>query len=234
MLVTGDRSTGREVDLVIFDCDGVLIDSEVISTRSAVTALAAIGYEIGEADAARRFVGQSWATMREDIERDWGRSLPTGFETEVERQTLEDMKASLQPIDGVGEILAGLDLPRCVASSSSMDWITLGLKKTGLFDYLSPHLFSASMVEKGKPAPDVFLHAAAEMGVSPERTLVIEDSVPGVQAGVAAGMTVVGFTGGGHIIDKPGHGAQLSELGAHHLMEAMVDLPGLLSRRLKP
>ena len=188
-----------------------------------------IGYEIGEADAARRFVGRSYASMRREIEQEWGRSLPPMFEDEVERRTLQEMAGSLQPIDGVGEALTRLDRRRCVASSSSVDWITSGLKKTGLFDHLAPHLFSASMVENGKPAPDIFLHAAREMGVSPARALVVEDSLPGVQAGVAAGAAVIGFTGGSHITDKQDHGERLQAAGASLIIEEMRALPDLIA-----
>ena len=217
------------VDLVIFDCDGVLIDSEVLSTRSTVEALALIGYEIGEADAAKRFVGRSYASIRKDIEADWGQSLPSSFEVDVEKRTLGAMAKSLQPITGVGEALAKLHLPRCVASSSSIAWIRRGLERTGLIHHLAPHLFSASMVDNGKPAPDIFLHAAREMGVLPKNAVVIEDSLPGVQAGFAAGTTVIGFTGGSHIIDKVEHGDQLRAAGADHVISDIRDLPGLLA-----
>ena len=229
MLVTGGPPVGQQVDLVIFDCDGVLIDSEVISTRSTVAALAEIGFEIGEADAARRFVGRSYASIRKDIEAEWGETLPPAFEAEVERRTLAEMKASLQPIDGIGEALSRLDRPRCVASSSSVDWITSGLTRTGLLDHFAPHLFSASMVENGKPAPDIFLHAAERMAVRPANALVVEDSVPGVQAGVAAGAVVIGFTGGSHISDKAAHGELLKAHGASLVIEHMGRLPDIVA-----
>jgi HAD superfamily hydrolase (TIGR01509 family) len=219
-------------DLVIFDCDGVLIDSEVISTRSTIAALDLLGYPVSEEDGFRRFVGRSYASIRLDIERAWGRPLPAAFEADVERRTLDAMAIELQPVAGAGEALARLALPRCVASSSSVDWITSGLQKTGLLGHVGPHLFSASMVANGKPAPDIFLHAAASMGTEPARAVVVEDSLPGVQAGVAAGMIVVGFTGGSHIVDKAGHGARLKELGAAHIIEEMRRLPDLLAQGL--
>lgn len=227
--MSGRLSVDAAFDLVIFDCDGVLIDSEVISTRSTIACLGGIGYPVSEAEAFRRFVGRSYASIRTDIEQDWGRPLPPSFEADVERQTLETMASDLQPVEGAHEALSRLALPRCVASSSSVDWITSGLQKTGLLDHLAPNLFSASMVENGKPAPDIFLHAAERMGVPPARSLVLEDSQPGVRAGVAAGMTVIGFTGGSHIIDKPAHARGLLDLGAHHILKAMADLPRLLA-----
>ncbi len=215
------------VELMIFDCDGVLIDSEVISTRAAVGALAAIGYDIDEDEALRRFVGRTYASMRRQVEADMGRPLPPSFSDDLERSTLEIMATDLQPIAGVGAILEELDLPRCVASSSSLAWIRQGLETTGLIDHFEPHLFSASMVERGKPAPDIFLHAAKEMGVAPARTLVVEDSEAGVLAGVAAGATVIGFTGGSHVVEAD-HAARLLELGARRVIDDMATLPRLL------
>jgi HAD superfamily hydrolase (TIGR01509 family) len=229
MLVTGNLPAGRQFDLVIFDCDGVLIDSEVISNRMTVAALNALGYQISEGEASRAFTGRSYASIRKDIEADWGQPLPDTFEADVQDQTLNAMATSLEAIGGVSDALSRLDLARCVASSSSIEWITSGLRKTGLFDYLEPHFFSASMVANGKPAPDIFLHAAEQMGTPPERSIVIEDSVPGVQAGVAAGMTVVGFSGGSHITDKPEHGARLSSVGASLITDDIRHLPDLIA-----
>ena len=139
------------------------------------------------------------------------------------------MARSLEPIEGIGEALSRLDRPRCVASSSSVDWIRSGLRKTGILDHLAPHLFSASMVENGKPAPDIFLYAASQMGVAPGNTVVVEDSLPGVQAGVAAGATVIGFTGGSHILDKADHGARLRGAGASLIIERMETLPEVIA-----
>lgn len=231
---SGGLQPGQAIDLVIFDCDGVLIDSEVISTRSTVEALAAIGCEISEADAARRFVGRSYASIRQEIEADWGKPLPSSFETVVEQRTLAAMATSLRPINGVGEALAKLKLPRCVASSSSIKWITRGLERTGLLHHLAPHLFSASMVENGKPAPDIFLHAASEMGSTPENAVVIEDSLPGVQAGAAAGMAVIGFTGGSHVVDRAAHGERLRAAGASCIVNEMRRLPEIIAASRSP
>lgn len=226
--LTGDKQhIGYTVDLVIFDCDGVLIDSEIISTRATVHRLAELGYQVDESDALRRFVGRSYASIRKDIESDWGQALPASFNADLERTTLDIMKDELRPISGVASVLPMITQKRCVASSSSVEWIRLGLKRTGLIHHLEPHLFSASMVENGKPAPDIFLYAAEQMGVSPERSAVIEDSVPGVQAGAAAGMTVIGFTGGSHIAG-PDHDERLRAAGAVHIIDDMAALPRLL------
>lgn len=215
------------VDLVIFDCDGVLIDSEVISTRMTIERLAALGYDVSEPDANRRFVGRSYRSMRSDVEADWGQKLPPSFEADLEQATVEAMAKALQPVRGVSAMLSALKRPRCVASSSSVDWIKQGLTLTGLIHHLDPYLFSASMVENGKPAPDLFLHAAAEMGSTPELSLVIEDSVPGVEAGVAAGMTVIGFTGGSHA-GHPAHAERLRDVGAKHVIPDITMLQSLL------
>ncbi len=215
------------VDLVIFDCDGVLIDSEVISTRMTIEMLAALGYDVSEPDANSRFVGRSYRSMRSDVEADWGQKLPASFETDLEQATVNAMAKALQPVRGVSAMLSALKRPRCVASSSSVDWIKQGLTLTGLIHHLDPYLFSASMVENGKPAPDLFLHAAAEMGSTPEHSLVIEDSVPGVEAGVAAGMTVIGFTGGSHA-GHPAHAERLRDVGAKHVIPDISILQSLL------
>lgn len=226
--MSGATGIGHPVELVIFDCDGVLIDSEVMSTRATVQALAAIGYEVSEADALRRFVGKSYTSIREQIEADWGQRLPPAFNADLERTTLDVMKHELQPIPGVAAVLERLAVPRCVASSSSVAWIRQGLTSTKLIHHLEPHLFSASMVENGKPAPDIFQHAAKEMGVPPDRIVVVEDSLAGVQAGAAAAMTVVGFTGGSHISDAD-HGERLRAAGASHVIDDMAALPSLLA-----
>lgn len=218
---------GHPVDLVIFDCDGVLIDSEVISTRATVQALADVGYRISEFEAFRRFVGRSYASIRSDIEADWGQALPASFDADLEQMTLKSMKEKLRPVAGIAVVLSAINQKRCVASSSSVVWIRLGLKRTGLIHHLEPHLFSASMVKNGKPAPDIFLYAAERMEASPDRSVVIEDSIPGVQAGLAAGMTVIGFTGGSHIVD-PDYGDRLRSAGARHIIDDMMALPDLL------
>lgn len=230
-MVRAEGDIGRPVELVIFDCDGVLIDSEVISTRSTVKALGAIGYEISEADAFQQFVGKSYSSIRKLIEMDWGRALPSSFSADLERLTLDTMADDLQPIQGVATALARIDLPRCVASSSSIAWIRQGLTSTSLLAFFDPHLFSASMVENGKPAPDIFLHAAREMGVQPESAVVVEDSVAGVTAGAAAGMRVIGFTGGSHIVDA-GHGDLLRAAGADRVIASMDALPDLLAKQV--
>lgn len=220
---------GDPVELVIFDCDGVLIDSEAIATRATVQTLQRLGYHVSEADAYQRFVGRSYASIECDVEADWGKALPTSFSAELEALTLLMMKGYLQPIPGIATLLSTLTERRCVASSSSIAWIRQGLTTTQLIHHFEPHLFSADMVESGKPAPDIFLHAAKMMDAAPEACVVVEDSLPGVQAGVAAGMRVIGFTGGSHIVD-PKHGDRLKNAGAAHVIDEITDMQQLLAQ----
>lgn len=198
--------------LVIFDCDGVLIDSEVLASRVDADELMRIGYPITHDEVVLRFTGLSAASMRKDIEADWGRPLPADFETIVQARIKESYRTDLRPIDGIKEVLRRLPLPCCVASSSAPDKLRLGLELTDLLPNFEPHIFSASMVSAGKPAPDLFLFAASRMGVEPHRCVVVEDSIAGVRAGVAAGMTVIGFTAGGHCLAD--HADRLKEHGA--------------------
>ena len=216
------------VDLVIFDCDGVLVDSEVISCRAHAATLARHGYAITADQVLDRFLGVSDREARLTIETELGRRLPDDFEAQVKQATLQFYAGNLQAIAYVGDAIAAIDLPKCVASSGTPEKIQHGLTCAGLYDRLAPHIFSATQVERGKPAPDLFLFAAERMQVSPERCLVIEDSVPGVTGARAAGMTVLGFHGGSHC--RPGHADMLRAAGAALIFDDMRQLPGLIGR----
>jgi HAD superfamily hydrolase (TIGR01509 family) len=216
------------VDLVIFDCDGVLVDSEVISCRAHAATLARHGYAITADQVLDRFLGVSDREARLSIETELGRRLPDDFEAQVKQATLQFYAGNLQAIAYVGDAIAAIDLPKCVASSGTPEKIHHGLTCAGLYDRLAPHIFSATQVERGKPAPDLFLFAAERMQVSPERCLVIEDSVPGVTGARAAGMTVLGFHGGSHC--RPGHADMLRAAGAALIFDDMRQLPGLIGR----
>lgn len=215
--------------LVIFDCDGVLVDSEPISAGCVAAALATAGYPITEAEVLERFLGLSTRSMCAIVEGEMGRPLPDDFLDLLRHAILAGFEAGLRPIAGIAELLDRLAPPRCVASSSHPERIRRSLEITGLIGRLAPHVFSATMVARGKPAPDLFLHAAARMGVAPQDCLVIEDSEAGVRAGKAAGMTVVGFTGGSHL-DPARHGPRLRATGADLVLDAMTDLAELLPR----
>jgi HAD superfamily hydrolase (TIGR01509 family) len=213
-------------DLVIFDCDGVLVDSEVISCRAHSEMLTRHGYPITSDEVLARFLGVSDREARSIIEAELGRSLPDDFETQVKEATLQFYAGDLQAISNVGEAIGSIALPKCVASSGTPEKIQHGLVCAGLYDLLAPHIFSASQVARGKPAPDLFLFAAEQMQVTPSRCVVIEDSLPGVAAARAAGMIVLGFHGGSHC--RAGHGDALRNGGAQMIFDDMRRLPALI------
>ena len=214
------------VDLVIFDCDGVLVDSEVISCRAHSQMLTRHGYPITADQVLDRFLGVSDREARLAIEAELGRKLPDDFEVQVKQATLGSYADDLRAISNVDEAIAAIGLPKCVASSGTPEKIRHGLTCAGLYDLLAPHIFSASQVKRGKPAPDLFLFAAGQMQIAPARCLVIEDSVPGITGARAAGMTVLGFFGGSHC--RPGHADALRAAGAVLTFDDMRQLPGLI------
>ena len=181
-------------DLVIFDCDGVLVDSERLAVRTEAEILSDLGWPLSEAEIIERFVGRSAAYMHQEIERHMGRRVD--WDSEFESRYRDVFERELVPVPGVIEALAQITTPVCVASSGSQERMRFTLGKTGLFDRFEGRIFSVDEVAQGKPAPDIFLFAAERMGVSPDRCAVIEDSVSGVTAGLAAGMAVFAFVGG--------------------------------------
>jgi len=209
-------------ELIIFDCDGVLVDSEPIINRAHAHVLTAGGYPISEQNLVERFCGMSDREMIEIIEREWGHALPTSYAEHVGLMIEAEFRQSLAPIAGVAEALDSLTLPICVASSSSLEQIRQRLKITGLLGRFGEHLFSATMVARGKPAPDLFLHGAQHLTTAPDRCLVIEDSPAGIDAALAADMTAIGFSGGSHC--GPEHGARLEEHGALLVIDDMREL----------
>ena len=213
--------------LIIFDCDGVLVDSEVISCRAHAATLTRHGYSITSDQVLKRFLGVSDREARQTIETEIGRKLPEDFEAQVKAATLKFYEGDLRAIAHVGDAIAAIDVPKCVASSGTPEKIRHGLTCAGLFDQLAPHIFSAVQVARGKPAPDLFLFAAEQMKIEPAQCLVIEDSVPGVTGGCAAGMTVLGFHGGSHC--TAGHAELLRAAGAAVTFDDMRQLPGLIA-----
>lgn len=192
-----------EIDLVILDCDGVLIDSEVISAQMLIEELAKLGVNIDLRYVARKFLGRSYPTVMAQIRADFGLNLSPEFEAQYRNRLLEEFEKRLQIMPGVAEVIGALSVPCCVATSSSPRRVEMSLKLVGLWDRLADVTFTASLVEKGKPAPDLFLLVAARMGADPARCLVIEDSLSGVRAGLAAGMQVWRFIGGSHMRPDP-------------------------------
>jgi HAD superfamily hydrolase (TIGR01509 family) len=182
--------------LVIFDCDGVLVDSEPIAVRIDVEMLAEVGIEMSEAEVIERYVGRSPEVILADTEARLGRRVPEGWFERGEARIREAYKTALRPVDGIVEALDAIDVPVCVASSSGHDNLRYKLELTGLYERFAGHIFSATEVANGKPAPDLFLHAASRMGADPADCAVVEDSRYGVQAARAAGMDVFGYAGG--------------------------------------
>lgn len=208
-------------DLIIFDCDGVLVDSELLSCRCLSEVLAEFGIALGEERALELFLGRSTNAIEHHY-RELGQIVPDGFLPRLKSQVLTTFAASLQPIPGIAGVISDLSVPFCVASSSDMDRVALSLDVTGLRAHFGERIYTAQMVRHGKPAPDLFLLAAEKMGVQPARTLVIEDSVSGVKAGKAAGMTVWGFVGGSHYRTRDGR-VILSGAGADRVFARMSE-----------
>lgn len=201
-----------DYDLVIFDCDGVLVDSEVLAVEAFVQVMRDAGVAATTAMVERCF-GMKQADILLSVSEQTGQDVPDGVATRLWPATRTLFERALKPMPGVAGFIDALaDRRRCVASSSSPERIRFSLTLTGLADRFDGHLFSSHQVARGKPAPDLFLFAAAALGVDPRRCLVIEDSTYGVQGALAAGMTAVGFTGGSHI--PPGHDAALARSGA--------------------
>ncbi len=215
------------VELIVFDCDGVLVDSEALVIEVEAAMLTAAGFPVTPDELIERFVGLSYDTMMAELAKDHGRPVPDELSRRIQQAALAEFPERLEPVPGMGELLAALDLARCVASSSDLDRIDLSLRVTGLHDHFEPdRIFSAQMVARGKPAPDLFELAAARCGVDPAGCLVVEDSPAGVTAAVAAGMEVVGFVAGGHARD--GLGDRLLMAGAAEVYATAADLSNRL------
>ena len=213
--------------LILFDCDGVLIDSEVLAAGVHAELLSALGLAITQAEVITRFTGLTDEELRARVAAQLGRPLPEDYR---QRSTLEvDRRLeSVKPIDGVYALLERFPGPRCVCSNSSTRRLKISLTAVGLWEPLQPHIFSAPEVGRSKPAPDVFLHAARTLGVSPQDCVVVEDSTHGIHGAVAAGMRVIGFTGGGH--SWPGHAEDLRKAGAWKVVSRLSDItPELLA-----
>ncbi len=212
--------------LVIFDCDGVLVDSEPIAARVLAECVGELGLALTAEDCIARFTGISMASVMAALALDLGRPLPADFAARVRARDFAAFADQLKAIDGVEALLAAVAAPVCVASSGAPAKFRFSLGLTGLLARFEPHLFSAEMVARGKPAPDLFLFAAQAMGVPAAACVVVEDAVAGITAARAAGMRALGFTGGGHC--RPGHGERLLAAGAHAICASMGALAVLL------
>jgi HAD superfamily hydrolase (TIGR01509 family) len=205
---------------VIFDCDGVLVDSEIIAVQVERALLAEHGLHYDKPDFIARFMGMSdtafYAALAVDSRERLNRDLPDGFRDRVNAGKRAISEKSLAAIVGIEDAIAQLRLLKAVASSSHTHQLEYKLRRTGLWDHFAPHIYSADHVTHAKPAPDLFLYAANALGVAPSECLVIEDSINGVKAGLAAGMRVWGFSGGGHMDDAAA--ARLLEAGAERVV----------------
>jgi HAD superfamily hydrolase (TIGR01509 family) len=189
------------IDLVIFDCDGVLIDSEPLSAAVLLEMAAELGLPITPEVFANDFLGRSFATASKRVKDKLGLHLPDQFNLDYRARLLARMKGNLREMPGVRAVLDNMKRPYCLATSSSPPRLQVSMGETGLGRYFAGRMFTASLVPNGKPAPDLLFHAAREMHVAPEHCLVIEDSEMGLRAGLAAGAEVWHFTGGGHFRD---------------------------------
>ena len=217
--------------MVIFDCNGVLVDSEPLATAIVSQEFIRAGFPLTPDMIARYFTGRRPADMFADVEFATGRKLPAGFAAGVADSILRRFRSELRPTHHAAYALSWLRGAKCVASSSSIERIRVSLESTGLIRFFEPNLFSASDVRNGKPAPDLLLHAAGKMGVEPGACIVVEDSSVGVTAGVTAGMRVIGFAGASHAGSDTAD--QLRAAGAcdvitdmRALKRAIIDLRG--------
>jgi HAD superfamily hydrolase (TIGR01509 family) len=215
--------------LIIFDCDGVLVDSEVLACRIEVAVLHELGHPISHAEFCRRAIGRSRKDNQAMLEGLWRRPLPADYTHQVQSRLFDAFQTELMPVAGMPDLVRRLGVRCCVASSSPPDRLSLALSLGGYADLFGPAVFSAVEVARGKPAPDLFLHAAARCGTPPQQCLVIEDSVPGIEAARAAGMVAIGFGGGGHC--PPDHVQILAQAGADAVAMGVSDLASLLLTR---
>ena len=211
----------HELDLIIFDCDGVLVDSELLSCHCLCEVLATHGVKLELAEALELFLGRSTAAVLQHY-GELGRVLPDNFQSDLKQSVRKALQSSLQPIPGIGSLLSSLRVPHCVASSSDLDRVSFSLALASLALHFDDRIYTSQMVARGKPAPDLFLYAAADMQAEPVRTLVIEDSASGVTAAKAAGMKVWGFAGGSHYESRDGR-AILYDAGADRVFDRMAD-----------
>ncbi len=217
-------------DALIFDCDGVLVDSEVIAIQCEREILAGWGLDYPFETFVQRFVGLHNRDFHNAIAADAqaaGLTLPDDFRTALHANHWKRFEAELKAIDGVLDVAAAFSGLQAVASSSEADKLVRKLELTGLHETFAPHIFSSDLVANGKPAPDLFLLAADRIGARPDTCLVIEDSVNGVKAARAAGMTAWGFTGGGHA--DAGLAGRLTDAGAHGVFASHRQIADALS-----
>jgi HAD superfamily hydrolase (TIGR01509 family) len=208
---------------LIFDFDGVIADSEAIANTVLAEIVTALGHATSLDQSLDRYAGRRWDEAMAEIEAAIGKPLPPDFSGQLKRATLDRFRTDLKEVSGAADFIRRFaHLPRCIASSSSIDRLQLCLSVLGMEAEFGDRVFSADMVARGKPHPDIFLFAAGMLGVRPDRCLVIEDSTGGIQAAVAAGMTAVGLCAASHI--REGHEVKLRDAGAVHLARSWAEV----------
>ena len=216
-------------DLVIFDCDGVLVDSEIIAARVEAELLTLAGFEISAEEIAESYAGLTFKDIMMRVEEKSAIPFQVSLIDRAEELVDRKLRSDVRAIDGAREAVAAVTAPRCVCSNSRSERIEFMLEKVGLLPFFAGRIFSALEIpsKKTKPAPDVFLVAAEKLNADPANTFVIEDSVHGVAGARAAGMRVIGFTGASHTY--PSHADRLTDAGAETVISRMVDLPGVVA-----
>jgi HAD superfamily hydrolase (TIGR01509 family) len=208
-----------EGPLVIFDCNGVLVDSEPIAAAVMAEAFKRVGMVLSVETMSRRFHGRRPTDIFAAVEAATGKKLPSDFSATVAAETLRRLRGELRPVAHAAHALTWIRGPKAVASSSPLDRVRVSLEITGLMRFFEPRVFSANAVRRGKPAPDLFLLVAAQSEIDPAKCIVVEDSVPGIAAAAAAGMIPIGFVGGSH---APGRlAAELLTSGARGVVADM-------------
>jgi HAD superfamily hydrolase (TIGR01509 family) len=226
--VTNSVSSSRQaLGLIIFDCDGVLVDSEVLSIKALHSLILQQGGNLTKDEVIEQFQGRSMKSARDELFSTQGIELTQDSLDEMNRHLFMRFKEELQPVVGVTEFIQSLILPCCVASSSHLERIEVSLTATNLRQYFSDKVFSSTMVSRGKPAPDLFLLAAEKMSLSADCALVIEDSPAGVQAARHAGMLCIGLTAGSHA-KHPDHGQRLADAGANWVVDNYMDVAKII------
>ena len=214
--------------LIVFDFDGVIADSEKLANTVLAEMVSELGTPTTLDDAYTRYMGKRFPEVVAQIERDLAQTLPVDFPVVMQARTLERFREELRAVTGaLAFIEAFSGVPKCIASSSSTDRLRVCLDELALRSAFEPHIYSASLVARGKPHPDIFLYAARQVGVSPSRSIVIEDSVGGVEAGLAAGMTVIGLLAASHI--RPETRDRLHQAGADHVVDTFAEAKGITS-----
>ncbi|RYC15346.1 HAD family hydrolase [Ciceribacter ferrooxidans] len=216
-------------ELTIFDCDGVLVDSEIIAARVESKLLNEAGYPISVEEMGERFAGMTWKNILLSVEKEI--DIPLSASLLDKSETLLDQRLAreVKIIEGVSFALSRIEGPRCICSNSSVHRLDSMLTKVGLKEQFAPNIFSAKDLgaDRVKPKPDIYLHALSQMGVAAKKAVVVEDSVHGVHAARDAGIRVIGFTGASHTY--PSHADRLTDAGAETVISRMVDLPAVIA-----